>query len=199
MATSRRKNKRQFEPQLTLLNLRSYKGFVQNAARSFWVADVNVRGELELKAEYQYESLEQIPGAAELIGEFSGALWRSPNEFDQLLPLEGIRMTLRWQGTSPSTGIATLWQSEDLVSLSLLASGVDAEADRITLEAFQHHLLTELRDTGIEPAFALLNLTERPLVATVNFQSPDGQVPQVAAALADRCFAASYFRYQQLV
>src|SRR5205809_5936149 len=108
-----RKNKRQFEPQLTLLNLWGYKGFVQTAARSFWVADVNVRGELELKAEYQYESLEQIPGAAELIGEFSGALWRSPNQFDQLLPLEGSRLTLRWQGTSASTGIATLWLSED--------------------------------------------------------------------------------------
>jgi len=190
---------RPVEAQLTASKPRSYKGFVQTAARSFWVADVNVRGELELKAEYQYESLEQIPGAAELIGEFSGALWRSPNQFDQLLPLEGSRMTLRWQVTSASTGIATLWLSEDLVSLSLLASGVDAEADQITLEAFQHHLLTELRDTGIEPAFALLNLTERPLVATVNFQSPDGQVPQVAAALADRCFAASYFRYQQLL
>jgi hypothetical protein len=190
---------RLFEVQLTVPKPRSYKGFVQAAERSFWVADVNVRGELELKAEYQYESLEQIPGAAELIGEFSGALWRSPKEFDQLLPLDGSRMTLRWQSTSPSTGMATLWQSEDLVSLSLLASGVDADADRITLEAFQHHLLTELRDTGIEPAFALLDLHERPLVATVNFQSPEGQVPQVAAALADRCFAASYFRYQQLV
>jgi hypothetical protein len=154
---------------------------------------------LELKAEYQYESLEKIPGAAELIGEFSGALWRAPQVFEQLLPLEGIEMTLRWQSTSLSTGIATLWQSKDLVSISLLASGLDEEADRITLEAFQHHLLTELHDTGVEPAFALLNLPERPLIATVNFQSPEGHVPQVAAALADRCFAASYFRYQQLV
>jgi len=172
---------------------------VQSVAKSFWVADVNVRGELELKAEYQYDALHQIPGAAELIGDFSGALWRTPRNFEQQLPLEGTEMALHWQSTSDSTGIATLWQSKDLVSLSLLASGVDEEADRITLEAFQHHLLTELRDTGIEPAFALLNLTERPLVATVNFQSPEGQVPQVAAALADRCFAASYFRYQQLV
>src|SRR6476469_8112910 len=118
--SSERKTKRQFEPRLTLLNLRSYKGFVQTAARSFWVADVNVRGELELKAEYQYDALQQIPGAAELIGDFSGALWRTPRNFEQQLPLEGTQMALHWQSTSDSTGIATLWQSEDLVSLSLL-------------------------------------------------------------------------------
>ena len=145
---------------------------MQSVAKSFWVADVNVRGELELKAEYQYDALHQISGAAELIGDFSGALWRTPRDSSSGSRWKGPEMALHWQSTSHTTGIATLWQSKDLVSLSLLASGVDEEADRITLEAFQHHLLTELHDTGIEPACALLNLTERPLVATVNFSRP---------------------------
>ena len=37
--------------------------------------------------------------------------------------------------------------------------------------------------------------SRRPLVATINFQSPPDGPRQAVAALADRCFAASYFRY----
>jgi hypothetical protein len=67
------------------------------------------------------------------------------------------------------------------------------------LQAFQQHLLRELHDTGIEPAFGLLELKQRPLVATINFEQPiHTELDQLAAALADRCFAASYFRYQHL-
>ena len=65
-------------------------------------------------------------------------------------------------------------------------------------KAFQRHLLTELRDTGYEPAFALLDLHQRPLVATVAFASPPDPQRQLLVALADRCFAAAYFRYLQL-
>jgi hypothetical protein len=86
-----------------------------------------------------------------------------------------------------------------LVSLSLLASGKNPEADLITFNAFQSHLLRELRDTGFEPAFALMELVQRPIVATINFTSPKEKPNQLIAALADRCFAASYFRYLQQV
>jgi hypothetical protein len=83
--------------------------------------------------------------------------------------------------------------------LSLLASGIDPEADRLTLDAFQKHLLRELRDTGFEPAFALMDLKQRPLVATINFKSPTEPADQLLTALADRCFAAAYFRKLGLV
>jgi hypothetical protein len=85
-----------------------------------------------------------------------------------------------------------------LVSLSLLCTGLNAAADQITLQAFQRHLLTELRDTGYEPAFALMDLRQRPLVATVGFAAPPDPQRQLLVALADRCFAAAYFRYLQL-
>ena len=58
--------------------------------------------------------------------------------------------------------------------MSLLACGLDPSADKITLEAFQQHLLRELHDTGYEPAFALTEIEERPLVATINFAAPAG-------------------------
>ena len=164
----------------------------------FFVADLNVQGELQLKQEYRYEFLEQVPGASELIGHFSGLLWREPQEFEG--PLAGISRNakFRWRSCSPTAGIATLRCEEELTSLSLLACGVAAETDHLTLSAFQQHLLRELRDTGYEPAFALLELTERPLVATINFKSPSDPALQAIAALADRCFAASYFRYHNL-
>jgi hypothetical protein len=43
-----------------------------------------------------------------------------------------------------------------------------------------------------------MDLTQRPLVATVGFASPPEPVRQLLIALADRCFAAAYFRYLQL-
>ena len=82
--------------------------------------------------------------------------------------------------------------------MSLLATGKVPDADAVTLEAFQRHLLAALHDTGCEPAFSLLDLRERPLLATINFVQPEEPQDRDAVALADRCFAAAYFRYQQL-
>jgi hypothetical protein len=176
----------------------------------FFVADLDVRGELRLLAEYRYEHLEQVPGAAELIGQFSSWLWQSPHEFEGALnelPLalggaagaaEPLGLSVRWRSSSDSSGIATVRWREELASLSLFASGKAAEADRLTFAAFQQHLLRELRDTPYEPAFALMDLEQRPLVATFNFTSPPELAPRAVTALADRCFAASYFRYQGL-
>jgi hypothetical protein len=163
----------------------------------FWVADFNTRGELRSKMEYGYEQLERVPGASSLIAQFSSSLWRDPKEFETNLNAGHLR--LRWFASADTAGIATLRTDGKLASLSLLASGIDAEADQLTLQAFQQHLLRELHDTGIEPAFGLLELKQRPLVATINFEQPiHTELDQLAAALADRCFAASYFRYQHL-
>lgn len=159
----------------------------------FLVADLNVRGELQMRESYAYNQLERIPGASDLITTFATQIWRSPEEFEVTLP--GRRLGMRWSATASSCGIATLRTAEELVSLSLVVSGREPPADQVTLHAFQRHLLTELRDTPYEPAFALMDLAERPLVATINFRSPGTPEDQLVAALADRCFAAAYFRY----
>ena len=164
----------------------------------FTVADLNARGELQLKAEYRYAELEQIPGAAELIGHFSGNIYRDPNEFEGPLPVPGTTLSFRWRSASASSGIATIRAGPELASVSLLASGVSENTDTLTLETFQRHLLRELHDTGFEPAFALVELRERPLSATFNFKTPDAQIDRLVTALADRCFAAAYFRFQGL-
>jgi hypothetical protein len=162
--------------------------------RSFWVADLNTKGEVQLKAEYQHDSLQHLELAALLIAEFATYIWRSPEEFELAIPT-APHMTLRWSASAPTAGIAVLRDRGNLTSLSLLASGLDPESDRLTLAAFQTHLVRELHDTGFEPAFDLLDIPERPLVASFHFDIPADPQERAVFALSDRCFAAAYFRY----
>ena len=166
--------------------------------RHFFVADLNARGDLLAQAEYRYEQLEQIPGAGELLGTLAGAVWRSPKGFDVPLADDRPHLEFRWRAAAATAGIATLRNGGELTSVSLACSGLDEDADRITLEAYQGHLLHELRDTGFEPAFSLLYLRDRPLLATVNFLTPPDPTDRVLVALADRCFGAAFFRYLSL-
>lgn len=166
--------------------------------RTFTVADLNVRGELLAKASYTYALLEQIPGAIDLIGHFATSLWRSPQQFELPFPPPQRHLSVRWSASAPTAGIATIRFEKELATLSLLACGIDRDADHITLDAFQKHLLRELRDTSYEAGFDLMHLSERPLIATVNFLSPPNEVDKLIVALADRCFAAAYFRTQNL-
>jgi hypothetical protein len=108
-------------------------------------------------------------------------------------------ITPGWGSVGVPSHPAAAWRpcgaAKELISVSVLCSGISEEADRVTLQTLQDHILRELRDTGFEPAFALMELAERPLAATINFQSPPQQADRRLAALADRCFAASYFRF----
>ncbi len=173
-----------------------YKTSISTPTRNFCVADLNVKGELQFKADYDYASLENLRLAGEMITSLATALYRSPEEFEISLHLPGPQF--RWRASAATAGIATVRCDGELASLSLLASGIDPDADALTLSAFQNYLLRQLHDTGTEPAFALLSLPERPLVATINFLSPPAERDRLIVALADRCFAAAYFRYHQL-
>ena len=159
----------------------------------FWVADLTGTGEVRLKQEYDYSSLEQLAGTAELIGLFSSQLWRSPDGFDVALG-GGSNLKMRWRACAETAGLATLREGDSLMSLSVLVSGQVADADDATLKSLQSHLVRELHDTGYEPAFDLIHLRERPLVASMNFSAPTSARGRGLFALADRCFAASYFR-----
>ncbi len=145
--------------------------------------------------EYDYATLERIPRACDLIGRCSGELWKNPEQMEVALS-DGGRTLLRWRATAGSAGVATVRRaSGDLVSISLLAAGRDPEADKTTLGVLQQHLVRELRQTPFEPAFDLIELKQRPLLATMTFVAGSDQGEQMIEALADRSFAAAYFRY----
>src|SRR5689334_7216272 len=116
--------------------------------KGFNVVDLTAQCEVQLKAVYRYELLEQLPGAAEQIGTFAGEIWRAPENFELLIEGALNAMMLRWTALADSAGIASIRDKNQPLSLSLLVSGLDAEADRITLEAFQDHVVQQLRDTG---------------------------------------------------
>jgi hypothetical protein len=161
----------------------------------FYVADLNAQGELRQVTEYDYSTLERVAGASDLIGRCSGALWKSPDEMEVVLSDEG-RTVLRWRATAGSAGIASIRRAAgDLVSISLLAAGRDPEADKTTLAALQQHLVRELRQTPFEPAFDLIELKQRPLLATMTFAADAEAGEPMIEALADRAFAAAYFRF----
>ena len=168
--------------------------------RSFHVADLNAHGERLLEAEYTYEALEAIPFAWEVIVGCATNLWSSPEEFDVQLPAtEGAELTLRWRHCAAGAGLLTVRSAGQIASLSLLASGIDPQGDALTLDALQRHLTRELHDTGAEPAFTLMELPQRPLLATILLLPPTTPAARLSAAIVDRCFAAAYFRYQSLI
>jgi hypothetical protein len=163
--------------------------------RVFYVADLNTRGELRQIAEYDYATLERIPGASDLIARCSGELWKSPEEMEAVLSDTGGTL-LRWRATASSAGVATVRRASGaLVSISLLAAGRDPEADKTTLAVLQQHLVRELLQTPFEPAFDLIQIEQRPLLATMTFADDSEKTEQMIQAIADRCFAAAYFRY----
>ncbi len=163
--------------------------------KPFYVADLTTQGELRQIAEYDYAALERIGGAIDVISRCSCELWKNPEEMEAQLSDSGQTL-LRWRSTAPTAGIATVRRADQqLVSLSLLAAGHDPAADASTLQAAQTHIVRELRQTAFEPAFDLIHIKQRPLVATITFADGSADSEQMVEALADRCFAAAYFRY----
>jgi hypothetical protein len=166
----------------------------------FFVADLSVQGEQRDLTEYSYELLERIHGATDLIARCSGHLWKEPEGFETPLTDTGL-IHIRWRATAPTAGIATVrGRNASLISISLLASGKDRDADQTTLAVMQNHLVQELHQTRFEPAFDLMHLANRPLLATLTFtpgpnDASSNPADKMAGALADRCFAAAYFRY----
>jgi hypothetical protein len=164
----------------------------------FYVADLTVQGEVRSVAAYGYDQLEQIPGAAELIVHFATHLYREPREFETSLPHGRTHMTFRWLASADTAGICSIRSHDQLASIGLLATGINPEADHITFDAFQKHLLRELHGTQFEAGFGLMELKQRPLVAAMTFIEPEDKIDQLVLALADRCFAAAFFRYHHL-
>src|SRR4051812_38913815 len=166
--------------------------------KTFYVADLTVQGEVRAVAAYGYDQLEQIPGEAELIVHLATHLYREPAGFETTLPHGRTHMAFRFVATADTAGICTIRSRKELASVALLATGVNPEADHITFDAFQKHLLRELHGTPFEAGFGLMEVQQRPLVAAMTFIEPDDKVDQLVLALADRCFAAAYFRYHHL-
>src|ERR1700733_11335281 len=72
------------------------KGLPMNV---FFVADLNTQGELRQITEYDYATLERVPGASDLMGRCSGELWKNPDQMEVHLSDAGQTL-LRWRATA---------------------------------------------------------------------------------------------------
>ena len=162
----------------------------------FHVFDLNAQGELQLSAKYSYEDLELLPGTADLIGLFSGRLYANPGEWQTSLSPTSLK--LRFFPTSSTSALATLSERDKTLSLSVLLTGINKDSDQLTISSVQSHLLRELHGTPFEPSFSLLNLQERPMVASIHLALPENPDARALFAIADRCLAAAYLRFNRL-
>jgi len=164
------------------------------------VVDLDARGDLLQKANYDYSTLERVDLAGDVIVTCATHIWRSPDEFELHPPASHwADLSLRWRQCATGSGLLTVRCREEVASISLLASGVNPEGDFVTRQTLQTHLVRELHDTGSEPGFTLSDLPQRPLLATILLLPPATPSSRLGVALIDRCFAAAYFRYQGLV
>ena len=162
--------------------------------RGFTAIDLSPQCEVRLQARYEYDLLQRIDGAAELIGELAGEIWKSPEAFDARISATTEPLEVRWCASANTAGVLIIHDTRQTLSVSLLAAGLERAADMLTLAAFQKHVVSNLHDTGYEPAFDLIELWQRPLLATVGFRMPPTGPDRAVFAMLDRCFAAAYFR-----
>ena len=162
----------------------------------FHVYDLTAQGELQLSAKYSYEDLELLPGTADLIGHFSGRLYANPGEWQTNLSPTPLK--LRFFPPSSTSALATLSERDKTLSLSVLLTGINKDSDQLTINTVQSHLLRELHGTPFEASFSLLNLAERPMIASVHLALPESPDALPFFAVADRCLAAAYFRFHRL-
>lgn len=172
---------------------RNSGGYYNAILKEITAVDLTATCDIRHVTRYRYDLLERLDHAANLIARLAGAVWRTPDEFEIDLD-HGTHLALRWRATSDSCGLATVFDRSGNLSVSLLCAGINAEADQATLQAFQTHVVRELHDTPHEPSFAVLQITDRPLLATLGLFAPQDSAAHPLFALADRCFAAAYFR-----
>lgn len=173
---------------------RGYKMMV----REFSVIDLTPTCDIRAAEWYRYDLLERIPGAMDLIPALAASIWRDPGGFEMHLG-QGRGLGLRWVPTADSSGVLTVNESAKCLSISVLCGGVDASADTETLHAFQGHILRQLHGTEFEGSCEVLQVKDRPLLATLALFVPEESANGPLFALADRCFGAAYFRQLGLV
>ncbi len=131
-----------------------------------------------------------VPGAVEV---FRSMLDRHGDNFREPLPIPAFaHIGLSWtrQGTA---AVASFWARGDPVTTSALAPGLDAGDDHAALDGIQSLVLHFHGDSPSEPAFDLLTIADRPLLATVPIPVPSNRADMAIIADMETCLAAAFF------
>ncbi|MDX2154583.1 MAG: hypothetical protein SFV54_27825 [Bryobacteraceae bacterium] len=121
-----------------------------------------------------------------ICGLFDEWLKGQPPEFQERVPfLKRGDLELSWSAASGGVAFASFHSEGAPLSMSLLLSGLDSEADR--------GLLIGMAETGLGPEVAAeLDAPQRPLLATVLFPGAPEAVPTLQ--LLSTALASVFFR-----
>jgi hypothetical protein len=140
-----------------------------------------------------HDSTSLVPAAVQV---FRDLLERFGPHFKQPVPVIGDEYVLMFTCESAGCAVATFfWQGQPVTTSVLLFGGHAADEEK-TLLAVQQMMSQIYRPFGVEPAFDLLSIVDRPLLATLMIPLPPGSVPPSAYAVigdAETCLAAAFF------
>jgi hypothetical protein len=126
-----------------------------------------------------------------LIAEF---LTNRPPEFrDKLAFLKKGDFELDWSAVSGGVALASLYNEAQPATMSILLTGVDAEADTMMLDLFRDNVLRPVFDEAPEEQVnSLVNVPERPLLLQALFPISPEWTPTIQ--LLSTALASVYFR-----
>ncbi len=140
------------------------------------------------------DSTSLLPAAVEV---FRDMLERFGPDFKQPVPVIGNEYVLSFTSESEGCAVATFfWNQRPITTSVLLCGGHAIEEERMLL-AVQRMLIQLYRQFGVEPAFDLLAIADRPLLASVMIPLPLSTIPPSVYGLigdAETCLAAAFFQ-----
>lgn len=148
-----------------------------------------------IRSRRQKDTVELRPAAVEV---FRDLLERHGEHFRVPLPVRGLEhLELHWDQYGAGAP-ATFWSRGAPITTSALASGHDAADDWAVLAALHDLMLQFFRDSPFEPSFVLLDVAERPLLATLPIPAPTICPDIGIIADAETCLAAAFFLWLEM-
>lgn len=137
----------------------------------------------------KHDSAGLKPAAVEVFRDLlerHGAAFRAP------LPVRGLKhIELQWtqEGTA---ALATFWSHGEPITMSAIVPGLVAEDDRQVLAMLQQLVMELHGNSPLEPAFDVLKIADRPLLATLLIPRPFPHRDTAVIADAETCLAAAF-------
>ena len=136
-----------------------------------------------------YELAPTNPEGQQVCAMFAGFLAERPPEFRERLPFLRRDLELEWTAAPGGVALASFHTGQAPCSMGILLAGVDAEADRIMLDAWRDNVIGPLMG-GDAGDYGLA--AERPLLINVLF--PEAAEFGSALELMAAALASVYFR-----
>jgi hypothetical protein len=112
-----------------------------------------------------------------------------PPEFREKLPFLKRDLELEWTAAPGGVALASFYDNEGPRTMGILLAGVDAEADRVMLDAWRSNVLEPL----LSPESTAFQQTEdRPALLNLVFPGPAELVPALQMMMTALC--SVYFR-----